>query len=369
MVFVWQNSDSNARLLRREDVVAPQEVTLADAQPFMNFVVFQPTILPSDCAISSISMRPEQPPGRPDGISAAEIGQTPWSNANPSSIRIVISGNGRRVRLKQFLYDWAPPAAGIAPLDGPASEPHRCGDVVVWLGVDFKGNRGGCCQRMRSQIELSVTLGVFSDEELIEIFKGLEPVSHAMATIVAATPFHLLNYWCRYRFPSTGVPHGLWKYHNRHHYEHALPGSIAEAQARAKIVCRLPTEELFEVDSAASIVDAPANYRAVEVILRNRKNRSDHLWILAIGADCHDAPEIPPTADSYPAQVRTKITLGSVDVWYAAFDRQFGAWEAFWQDEDIRYCVWAGPSLFLTSDEFLETIRGMTDSDSISAFA
>ncbi len=124
-------------------------------------MVFRPEWLPPDCSISQVTLRPEQPPGRPGGIDARQIGQTPWSEGNPCSVRAVVTGAQRRLRLKQFLYAWAPPAASTSALwKSPQLTPVMCQDAIAWLGTDYMGRAGACVQRMRTEIEVSEEDGV-----------------------------------------------------------------------------------------------------------------------------------------------------------------------------------------------------------------
>ena len=221
---VWRTADPSAALTDPADAAPPVETTPADAQAATNFVVFGPSWLPDDCSVRTVTLRPERPPGRPAGVDADEMGQTPWSDGNPCSLRTVVAGDGRRLRCKQFLYDWAPPAASVAPLWGTSDPtPVDCGDAVGWLGTDYKDNRGACVQRERTQVELSVVDGAFDDDELASVLDGLTPAAPAAAREVRGVPFHRLSYWTRYACEPVSVPHGLWS--------HSPCGTLTGSQA------------------------------------------------------------------------------------------------------------------------------------------
>ncbi len=83
----------------------PPAVSPSDAQAACNFIIWVPDGLPNGCHFASATLRREAPPG-PSTSSA----RTPWSQNNPSAYRFEIIGPGRRLRFKQFLYDWAFPA-------------------------------------------------------------------------------------------------------------------------------------------------------------------------------------------------------------------------------------------------------------------
>src|SRR5258708_5427454 len=81
----------------------------SEAQTWANFILMKPMILPAGGEIVDLSVRPEAPPGRTKGGDQKE--QRPdWTNSNRASHRFEVLSRDGRIRAKQFLYDWAPPA-------------------------------------------------------------------------------------------------------------------------------------------------------------------------------------------------------------------------------------------------------------------
>jgi len=355
----WHVADPSARLTDPDAVDAPRETTLADAAGHANFVVHEPTALPDDCAVETVTYRPEQPPGRPQDVDAADIGQTPWSDGNPSSVRAVVRGDGRALRIKQFLYDWAPPAAGVAPLwRTPDLTPVDCDDAVGWLGMDYEDRRGACLQRERAQIEVSVTDGAFDDDELAAVLRGFAPVDAAASRGVRAAPFHTLNYWVRYGCRPPAVPHGLWDYSGPRPYDESRPVSVVALARDPPARPLVPaSDDAFLLDSALAFPDADA----LEVVLRNRANGSDHLWITAAAEGSPLAPDLPPEPADQPCERRERIDLRGTDGYYAALDEDCGAWEAIWHEDGARYAAWAGPSFALDGAAFRGVVEGLRE--------
>ncbi|UPV76403.1 hypothetical protein M0R89_19780 (plasmid) [Halorussus limi] len=353
---VWRTADPDARLTDADELGPPEETTPADAQAAVNFVVFDPEWLPEDCRVESVTRRPERPPGRPADASVEAANQTPHSEGNPCSLRTVVAGEDRRLRLKQFCYDWAPPAASVAPLwRTPEPTPFDCGDAVGWLGTDYKDNRGACVQRDRTQIELSVTAGEFSDEELIGLLDGLTPADPAGANRVRRVPFHRLNYWARYKVRPPVVPHGLWDYAPEHPYEESLVLSPVALRERSPVPALLPTGDRFVLDSALAFTEADA----VEAVFRHRANASDHLWLTAADAGSPLAPSLPPEASDQSAEAREAIDLRETTVHCAALTEERGAWEALWEEDGVRYAVWAGASQELDGRAFRSVVDSL----------
>lgn len=356
---VWQTADPDARLTDAEEAVPPRETTPADAQAAVNFVVFKPSWLPEDCRVETVTRRPERPPGRPNDVAAEEIGQTPHSEGNPCSVRIAIAGEDRRLRLKQFCYDWAPPSASVAPLwRTPEPTPFDCGDSVGWLGTDYKDNRGACVQRDRTQIELSVTDGEFSDDELEALLDGLTVADPEGTKAVRRVPFHRLNYWARYKCRPPVVPHGLWDYAPEHPYDdsHELsPVALARDPPVRALAPAGDFADQFLLDSALAFPEADA----MELVFRNRENGSDHLWLLASREESPLAPSLPPEASDQSAKIREAIDLRGTTVHYAALTEKRGAWEAIWAEDGVQYAAWAGASQYLNGEEFRELVHSL----------
>ncbi|MFB9825784.1 hypothetical protein [Halobaculum roseum] len=354
----WRVADPTARLTDPDAAEVPRETTFADAAAHANFVVHEPTTLPDDCAVETVTYRPEQPPGRPDGVSAEELGQTPWSDGNPASVRAVVRGDDRAFRIKQFLYDWAPPAASVAPLwRTPDPTPVNCGDAVGWLGIDYQDRRGACLQRERAQFEVSVTDGEFTDDELTAVLRGVAPADAAASAGVRGAPFHALNYWVRYGCRPPGVPHGLWDYSSPRPYDGSRPVSLASLAYDPPVRPLVPDGDAVVLDSALAFPDADA----VELVFRNRANASDHLWITAAAPDSSLAPDIPPEPADQSAETRERIDLRGTDAYYAALTEEHGAWEALWAEDGVRYAAWAGASAALDGAAFRELIDGLRE--------
>ena len=353
---VWQTADPDARLTDADEAIPPEETTPADAQAAVNFVVFEPGWIPEDCRIEAVTRRPERPPGRPTDVSPAEIDQTPHSEGNPCSVRLVVAGEDRRFRVKQFLYDWAPPAASIAPLwRTPDPEPFACEDAVGWLGTDYKDNRGACVQRDRTQIELSVLEGEFADEELQRFLDGMVVADSDGAAAVRRVPFHRLHYWARYGCRPPVVPHGLWDYTPDHPYADNLRLSPVALREDSPVPIFVPDGDQFVLDSALAFAEADA----VEAVFRRPENGSDHLWILATAAESPLAPSLPPEPSDQSAATREAIDLRGTTVHYGALTDRGGAWEAVWEEHGIRYAAWAGASQQLAGAGFREVIGGL----------
>jgi hypothetical protein len=355
----WRTAGPEIRLTDAEAAEPPRETTPADAQTGANFVVFEPGWLPDDCAVTETTIRPEQPPGRPDGLDAEAIGQTPYSEGNPSAVRTVLAGAGRELRIKQFCYDWAPPAASVAPLWGTEDPtPVEAGDAVGFLGTDYKGNRGACVQRARTQVEMSVLDGEFDDAELEALLDGLEPAVDSRSIPARQVPFHRLNYWARYRCEAVGVPHGLWAHGIARPYDESVrcsPVALGDVEPRLLVPGDDGPGAAYALDSAVTFPERDA----VEAVYRHGGTGSDHLWITAAAPDSDLGPDVPPEPADQPAETRETVDVRGERVHYAALTEDAGAWEGVWTESGVTYAVVAGASRYLDGAAFRRLVDGL----------
>lgn len=355
MAPVWQTANPDARLTA--DPAEPVAASPEDAQDHVNFVAFEPAWVPDDCRVVESTYRPEQPPGRPGDVAAEDIGQTPHSDGNPSSVRLVVAGDDRRLRVKQFLYDWAPPSGSVAPLwRTPDPTPVEAGDAVGWLGTDYKDNRGACVQRHRTQVEVSVLAGEFGDDELRGVLGGLTPAAPEAAREVRRAPFHHLNYWVRYQCSPPVVPNALADYAPARPYEDSVAVSPSGLADDPPVEPLVPPGDEFVFDSALAFRDADA----VECVFRHRGNASDHLWLTAATPDSPLAPDLPPEPSDQSAATRTDVSLRDTTIHYAALTESHGAWEAFWAEDGVRYAAVAGSSRYLDGEGFRDAVDSLT---------
>ena len=111
------------------------------AQAWCNFVLMRRRVLPNGLSEGKASMRPEAPPGRM--ADDAEEARPPWTLSNRSCHRSEYAGGGRRLRIKQFLYDWAPPAFDHPLLWRSRNRPFPVGQSPRVAGARFPGPSGG----------------------------------------------------------------------------------------------------------------------------------------------------------------------------------------------------------------------------------
>jgi hypothetical protein len=314
--------------------------------------VWQPASLPAGCDTVTGTLRREAPPGRTDDTA----GRTPWSDANPSAYRTEVSGTGRRLRLKQFLYDWAFPAADHPCLWGSETRPFEIGDGrVVWLGTDYLHNRAASARMARTTVELSVLDGEFGDDEIVALFAALRPAVPEVVPRVLATPFSELSYWARYPVDMVSVPTGVFVCHRRgraHEGSWVPSGDVASFLAGQGLPASAGG---FRADSAATFGDGNG-IQELEVVYASASGDELRLVAQRTGGG---RLEFPPRREKHPAQAEI-ADLDGRPVHLGYVSAEFGACDAWWQHQegrDLRLLGSAGAGM--GRDPFLGFVGGI----------
>ncbi len=319
----WRIVDDPARL-----EPAPVAMSPAAAQDWCGFTVWEPTALPHGCRLLTGTLRKEAPPGRGGGEVS---GRTPWSDNNPAAYRYEVAGAGRRLRVKQFLYDLAFPA-----LDHPCLWESRTYAVplddryVLWLGTDYAQRRGASARLGRTLIELSISDGEFADDEIVALYRAMRPASTPVAGRVNDTPFAALSYPARYRGTVVSVPVGMWTF-RRGRRDDRGAWTVGPDAAQALLgPLGLPGElSGFLIDGVAEFTIG-AGRGEIEALYTAPPDRGHELRLIA-QFEGMGRIETPPAVDKHPCTT-TVVPVADVEVYLAYVDERYGPFDAVWHD-------------------------------------
>lgn len=280
--MTWQDTNPQARLTDPKQAVKPFHCTWAEAQAYCNFPVLAPSALPQGCSVVEVWLRPELPPGRPEGLDRSEYGWPTWGEANYATVRAVIAGEGLRIRLKQFLYDYnLVPAAGIPNLWGNGPVTAQPGpEAPAFTGRDYKGRKGACIELYRTVTELSVEEGEVTDAELAAILHSLAPAVPEALPALTGAAWTELSYFRRYRLGHDPVPLGYFEFKRKLAAAPRRPATAADVR---RVVGVEPPKAPagFRVDGYA--VCDEGGYKEAEVHFYDGKHRRIAMLLIPEG--------------------------------------------------------------------------------------
>lgn len=330
----------------------PPQMPAADAQAWANFVVWTPDTLPAGCTLTRSTVRMEAPPGRVDGHT---VGRTPWCENNPAAYRFEVEGAGRRLRVKQFLYDWTFPALDHPSLWGCAARPMPIHDRdVVWLGADYRQLPAASARLARTMVELSILDGEFSDEEIHALYASLRPADPQAAAALHRTAFSALSYWARRADAvKLRVPVGLWQFQRSR--EHTSDW-VADAEAEPVVKgLGLPLAlGDYRLDCAGHFVD-DAGLEETEIVYAGGPDRGREVRIIAQRSG-RGSLTVPAEAEpGQPGHRSVRHRLGA-DVQLAWVDERYGAMQAVFTANGLDLCVLTSSGVGMDVEWFLTTL-------------
>jgi hypothetical protein len=312
-----------------------------EAQLWCNFVLLRVGQLPDDLAVTNTEMRPEAPPG--GRVADDQTPRPKWTLSNRSCHRSTLVGKNRRVRIKQFLYDWAPPAFDCPSLWlSPSVRPFISQDEVGWLGVDFRGLRGAAIRLHGTTVEISVLEGAVADQEFGQICSGLSPVDSAVLRCIEDTSLADLCYQNRHPEPTVEVPVGFWAH-----------------QRKASDRCRVfrATQAPWGLPARGLVPEAPAGYRLDTVFFfgdeanikeadyayMHSYHKNLYLRLLVSPTEHAEGIRVPPVQDRQPCTTE-EFSMDAVTIFHAFVDERYGPHEAVWQREGLNWMLLTKPA-------------------------
>lgn len=296
-----------------------------EAQAAVNFVLFRLDPVPRGLEVESATVRPEAAPR-----SELNLG---WTIGNRAAHRCELAGDGVRISVKQFLYDWAPPAWDHPSLVGAAA-PFVVGGHIAWLGSDFRGRAAATVTLDRTTIEVSVQKGDCPDELLVALCHALRPVSAAARASILATPFGRLAYRSRHEDRTPAVPVGFWR-HRRGPPD--IPVRVHDRAQPGLPLVAPPARLGYELDTV-QVFGGPRGPLEIEYLYADAADRGRTIRLLVSPSDAEGGVRYPPTLEGQPCEVRQ----GPVP--YASGDARYGPHEAVWQRDGLNVMLLAKPA-------------------------
>ena len=315
-----------------------------EAQAWCNFVLLRPTVLTDDIELESAKIRPEAPPGRP--AHANQSSRPDWTQSNRAAHRAEFTGHQRRLRIKQFLYDYAPPAFDHPCLwESVNIRPFAVGNFLGWLGTDFRKLQAATVSFDRTTVELSVTEGAFKDEELQAICRGLAPAVPEVRERILSTPFADLCYQSRHREPPIAVRVGYWA-HKR--LPESLPLSVLRDEQIPNVASNFnvspPGEYGYRLNSAFIFGDAQKQ-QEIDYLFEHVEDAGRYMRVLVSPSDMEGGVPYPPVRETRQACTSRVLTIRRQEVYHAYHDERYGQHEAVWQKDGFNIVLIVKPTI------------------------
>jgi hypothetical protein len=320
------------------------------AQPWCNFVLLRPSVIPAGLALVKQELRPEAPP--PPGLDPNEAA----ASGIRSSFRCEYEGGGRRLRVKQFLYDWAPPAYDHPSLWISRNRPFPVGEQVGWQGHDYRKIPAASVTIDRTTVEASFLTGTFADEEVHALCRGLQPAVSSARAEILKTSLAELSYQHRHPTAATiEVPVGYFEHHRpRSLRQTAYSASTAPALLPGRDL--VPPADLGYALDSVFVFGAPASAQEVEYVYAHEKSPGHDLRFLVTSSAGAGAIRFPPSVDEQPCWSQLRKVKSQL-VYHAYLSDRYGQHEGVWRRGTLTIMLIVRPAIWTDTDWFLRLLE------------
>lgn len=331
-----------------------------EAQKQCNFVIFIPSSLPSGIVMREQSLRSE-----------STIDSNRREN-NRSTFRQVFEGTDRTLVIKQFLYDWAPPAYDYPCLwrneeiatvaESPAPVGQFVNNNVLWFGKNYRKQDAATVEIERTRIEMTFTKGTFSDQEIALLCKNLLPVDVEIAKHFLKIPFSELSYSHRHEEPVVSVPVGYWKHSRaKELMQYALtkediPTKFLQAAQPLSIALK---DRNYVLSGGFGFGKNKDHLEEIEFIFEHEEFAGCFVRVLCIQTDSPFSISVPPNISDQ--ECTNKILKINKNTFYYATSKNFafGSHEIVFKNNAFNFMIIIKPTPWTSFEWVLDLLTSL----------
>ncbi len=332
----------------------------SEAQKQCNFAIFVSTSLPSGVVIREQSLRSE-----------STIDSNRREN-NRSTFRQVFEGADRTLVIKQFLYDWAPPAYDYPCLwrnneiataaESPAPIGQFVNNNVLWFGKNYRKQEAATIEIERTRIEMTFLKGTFSHQEIVLFCKNLLPVDIEIAKHLLKIPFSELSYSCRHEEPVVSVPVGYWTHSRAEELmQYALtkeyiPTKFLQATQPLNISLK---NRNYILNGGFGFGKNKDHLEEVEFIFEHKESSGSFIRVLCAQTDSAFSISVPPTISDQECTNKT-LTINKNTFYYATSKNfAFGSHEVVCKNNSFNFMIIIKPAPWTSFEWVLDLLTSL----------
>ncbi len=319
------------------------DCVVTEAQAWCNFVLFQMIYLPVGFTIIKHQLRKE-------------------SQSSQSSFRFLLENkkNNQQIAIKQFLYDWAPPAydypclwlntAKFSSANILAPRPVLAANRVLWIGKNYRGQNAATIDLERTRVEITFDGINLTDEELINIVQALKLCDETLREKILNTSFAYLFYYARHKKNASEVPLCYWKQTRLdtcYGIVLSLEGEINTNGLSPHIISVLNSHGYYL--NGVFGITTPATLSAVPLAKRDEMAEKEYLFehhqypgvfihILATPSTSVHPIKYPPSIGDQVCEHEVLNALENEN-YLANSNQKYGNYELIWKSKEMTYLM------------------------------
>jgi hypothetical protein len=272
---------------------------------------------------------------------------------------------GKVLYIKEFNYDWAPPAYDCPSLwknheefaaeDTPEPQPHLIENDVLWIGFNYRNQRAASIIKERTTIEM---VGDFSDQELVHIARGLTALDKNQRERILSKSFAELSYGYPKAVEAVNVTISFWKF------------PVADSQIKLQTAFmkdNIPTEAIvghlplpsnsgYKLDSvfAYHFGESPSADSRYNFVYEHEEHKGSTIQLQHVHKNSPAACAFPPLPDQTQKFKIALEKVGGVDCYYAYRSENYGPHELIFQRGNFRYLMLVKPASWTSKEWFFK---------------
>jgi len=276
------------------------------------------------------------------------------------------------IEVKQFNYDWAPPAYDCPSLWAnhitfdhtliPKPSHFIVNSKVGWIGKNYRNEQALSIIQNRTTTEVCIkdSAGKEVDVDLQELTKYLKPADLQAQSQLIDKTYAELSYAGSSSVNIVDVPFSFWKSSSGKElkYQKAfshfnLPDFIA------KLKINIPDSYKYKLDTVFYYFQTPEMEKTgrVEFIYAHQNDKDVNIRVVAWPNSKSHSIKYPPEPDTTQKFEHSVLKIGGKDVYVAYRNKEVGPFEAVWNGEDYNYLLITKPEVF-TDDKWFHSLLG-----------
>lgn len=331
----------------------------SEAQRQCHFVVFIPALVPKGLRLHEQYLRPE-----------SKVDRNRREN-HRATFRQVFAGAHRALVMKQFLYDWAPPAydhpclwrnpAIATQTESPAPRGQLVGNSILWFGKNYRRQEAATIEIKRTRIEMTAEKGAFSDQEIVSLCESLVPADVGAAKQILDLSFSTLSYSHRHEEPVVSVPLGYWK-HTRS--EELISYALTQEEIPEEIVNTLQpliialTARGYTINGGFGFGKRRSHMEEIEIIFERQNAPGCFVRILCTRSNSTFSISVPPNLGDQECIHQTLCIQGNTLYYATSKNLALGSHEIVFSKDPFNFMMLVKPAPWTT----FEWVMGLLDS-------
>lgn len=330
-----------------------------------NFLIFLPDKLTKNFKITEISFRSENS-----------------NNLYPrSSFKFIVEENvtKKKLSIKQFNYDWAPPAYDCPSLwwnykefgNLNTQEPHclLLNDDLLWIGSNYRNQNAASIFKERTCIELVFLEEKFNDSEIFNIVSNLKPFDELQYKEILSKSLAELSYGYPRAVKAVNVPISFWSFpvgKSKIKFQTAYNQDAIPDFAK-KFHIPLPDNIGYKLSAVFSYheEEKPSQGSRHNFVYEHENCKGQIIQIIHMPKSSPAACAFPPEPDATQKFKTTTKKIHGLECYYAYRSEDYGPHELVFEYKNMIYLISIRPARWTNQKWFFNLLDNFLSEENL----